>query len=181
MTWQMMPVSSFNWISDIYLEIFVLSWIWSTNRAGGGPKNIEYVCGIQMNAKKISALLGLAKWRDRKEKGKEEGRTKETRKEVMWFGVFGSQGRKGKKFEIQSLTLLFYFIFFPNLGGKERKGNGPWLIFLTFPLFLSSKQGMYFFSPQIKRRRSKLFVTYLVPVIMTFPTKLIFFHLPNES
>lgn len=36
-----------------------------------------------MNAKKISALLGLAKWRDRKEKGKEEGRTKETRKEVM--------------------------------------------------------------------------------------------------
>lgn len=49
----------------------------------GGPKNIEFVCGIQMNAKKISALLGLAKWRDRKEKGKEGGRTKETRKEVM--------------------------------------------------------------------------------------------------
>ena len=129
MTWQMMPVSSFNWISDIYLEIFVLSWIWSTKRAGrrgvvvwGGQKNIEFVCGIQMNAKKISALLGLAKWRDRKEKGKEEGRTKETRKEVMWFGVFGSQGRKGKKFEIQSLTLLsLIFVFFPNLGGKERK------------------------------------------------------------
>lgn len=36
-----------------------------------------------MNAKKISELLCLAKWRDGKEKGKEGGRTKETRKEVM--------------------------------------------------------------------------------------------------
>lgn len=129
-----------------------------------------------MNAKKISALLCLAKWRDRKE----EEQRKQERK---WCDLECLVLKGGKEKNLRSnpslsslLFLLFFFLIW-----EERKGNGPWLIFLTFPLFLSTKQGMYFFSPQIKRRRSKLFVTYLVPVIMTFPTKLIFFHLPNES
>ena len=61
----------------------------------GGPKNIEFVCGIQMNAKKISALrLGKMEGQERERKRRRKNKGNKKGSDVIWSVWFSREERK---------------------------------------------------------------------------------------